>query len=336
MSSLMNSAAEFSNVATQAFLVRVIVSKWTARKLDKEASKKTTADNGATEKAGVRTYKSLVSGEALETIAGIETRARSEHRKRTVPWVYDGPGAIAGAGYADYVATMAGLESEFNAAVSAFVAGYAGYREAQRANLGSLFNDSDYPAPELIRDKFGFVVMSEPMPRANDFRSTVLDAESIAKIQADIESRFNSAMAGAQREAWQRIEERVGHMAKRLREYAPARYDTDGKLVDRAKTFHASLVENVQELVKLMPSLNVTGDSELSAMAERMQRELCAESAGMLKDDETLRESVAQSAENIMRDIWTARRAARGAAVESASIAADATGETQAAETIAA
>ena len=54
-----------------AFLVRLSISQWTGRKLDKSATRDTKARAGANEKAGVKVYKSLISAEALDKVASI-------------------------------------------------------------------------------------------------------------------------------------------------------------------------------------------------------------------------------------------------------------------------
>jgi hypothetical protein len=310
-----------AQVSGNAMLVRLSISMFTGRKLDRKASKSTKEQNGATEKAGVKVYKSIVSAEALEKISAVSSKARAQHETRTVPWVYKGPGAITAAGYAGYMATMNGLKAEFLAAVDSFMSGYADYREAARADLGVMFNDSDYPAADIVRSKFDFDVAAEQMPVANDFRVALGTGEA-DKIRADIERRFNDAMSGAARAAWERIAERVGHMAEKLRAFKPSA----GKGDKADGIFRDSLVDNVRELVAVLPSLNITGDAALTRIADRMQRELCAVDASALRDSDSARNAVAESAESIMaevarsaestmQDAWAKRRAARTAGV---------------------
>ena len=185
-----------------AFLVRLSISQWNARKLDKTATQQAKERSGASDKAGVKVYKSLVAAEALDKIESIASAARVEHRKRTVPWQYDGPGAITADGYPVYKATMAKLEKEFQHAVNAFYGCYDQEREAAREFLGAMFNVSDYPASATLQDRFAFSVSCEPMPQADDFRVNGLAPELVDEIKKDIKDNNDKAMNNANDAAW--------------------------------------------------------------------------------------------------------------------------------------
>src|SRR5215467_6625363 len=112
-----------------AFLVGYSASVWTAHKMDKAATKEANARAGAVDKSGVKVYKSVIAADALDKVISIAGAARNEHRKRTVPWSYDGPGAITAEGYAPYKAAMAAYEKEFHTAVAYFYSVYEQERE---------------------------------------------------------------------------------------------------------------------------------------------------------------------------------------------------------------
>jgi hypothetical protein len=82
-------------------------------------------------------------------------------------------------------------------------------------------------------------------------------------------------------------------MSEKLREY---------KGEDRT-FFTASLVENVRELADLLPAFNLTNDPVFDGFAKRIQRELCAEDAKTLRENDKVREVVQKSADDILRDV---------------------------------
>ena len=295
-------------IVQQAFLVRPSISVWTARKLDRAVTRKTADQNHATDKARVKVYKSLISDKALEAVQEISNKARSEHRKRTVPWHYDGPGAITAAGYADYLREMESLQAAFSQAVEALLSAYAPAREAARADLGTMYDETDYPAVDVLRQRFSFTVASEPIPQSADFRVVGLSDAQSKSIKADMEKRLNEALEKAQGDCWDRIVKRVEHMRDTLRQYQSADESTSGKVQGK---FHDTLVGNVRELISVLPSLNITNNPDLTAIAVRLERELCAEEASTLREDATTRKSVADSAEQILQDVWAKRRATR-------------------------
>lgn len=291
-----------------AFLVRLSITQWSPNKLDKQATEKTRADAGANAKSGVRVYKKLVSASALDAVVSAAGAARADHRLRTVPWQYDGPGAIAAAGYTDYCKAMEGHRACFNVAVAKFVEAYDREREEQRGNLGDLFNPLDYPPANEVEGAFSFSVAAEPMPESAHFKGAGLSEKEAEEIRFGIEARHKAAMAQAQAEAWDRITVHVEKMIAKLRAFKPA---TDDHKADGI--FRDSLVGNIQELVNVMPSLNITNDPDLTAVTTRLQTELCALTAGQLREDDGARDGVATAAESIMREVWARRQRERTA-----------------------
>lgn len=303
-----------SNVLSErAMLARLNIRQWTARRLDKRVTDKVNQEHGAANDAG-RYNKLLVSKNALAEIQRIAGAARDEHYSRTLPWHDEGARILSAAGYMAYADAMRKHRQEFESAVASFVAGYPDFVADARTRLNGLFNAADYPACGDVESRFAFSIGIDPCPDAADFRVDIGDAQAEA-IRADIEARAKQAMADATRDVWQRIADRVGHMAERLRAYDPPehetfqRLDSKGKQVTATRTtkeasgvFRDSLVENVRELVALLPFLNVTGDSALAAVADRMQA-LCRDDATTLRNNGAARASVAAEAESILADV---------------------------------
>ncbi|MGI8552470.1 MAG: hypothetical protein ACR2PL_17030, partial [Dehalococcoidia bacterium] len=86
------------------------------------------------------------------------------------------------------------------------------------------------------------------------------------------------------------------HMVERLWSYRVTAEGVNGK-------FHDTLVENVRELVDLLPTLNVTGNTTMAELSERMKAELCRYSAQTLRDSTSARERTAAAAEDILHHI---------------------------------
>jgi hypothetical protein len=290
-------AAPASHVlASRAMLSRINVSQWTARKLDKKVTRETNAAHNAASDAG-RYNKRLISEDALAKIAGVATEARTYHYAVTLPWLDDGARILPAAIYLDYSKRMREFKAEFAAAVAEFVAAYPDYVNAARVRLNGMFNAGDYPDARTIETRFAFGVRVANMPAGADFRADVGDAAAAA-IRADIERDAQAALQVATRDAWQRVAESVGRMAERLAAYKPA---TEA---ERAQgVFRDSLVENVRELVAILPALNIAQDPELTRIAERMARDLCGNDASALRDDNEARETTAKAAAEIVAQV---------------------------------
>lgn len=287
-----------------SFVVRLSCSVWTARKLDKTATREAKDRAAASDKAGVKVYKNLIAAEALDKIESIKNQAYLEHRKRTVPWTYDGAGAITSEGYPAYKAAMSRYEKEFHQAVSAFYQVYEKERDAAREYLGNMFNESDYPTSASLQGKFAFRVIAEPMAQADAFRVQGLAPELVEEIKNNIVDNNVNAIQNANNAAWTRVIERVEKLKIGLEAYKPG---GNGQKVEGK--FHDTLIGNIAELASLIPSINVANDPDLSRMAQKLNS-LTAYTAQDLRESDALRQEVTKQAGLVLAGINAAYRQA--------------------------
>lgn len=285
-----------SLLSERAMLARVQIKQWSATKTDQKVTDQVHEEHHASDDAG-RYLKRLVSKNALAELAKVARQARAIHEKRTLPWEDTGARILSAAGYLEYAAEMAKFREAYEAEADRFAAGYDDFVTDARIKLNGMFNPADYPAKETIRAAFSFSIKVSPLPAAADFRVALGDAQAEA-IRADIEARTKAAVADAMRDVWQRVAEHVGHMAEKLQSFKPATGQGDKS----QGVFRDSLVGNVRELAGLLPSLNITGDPALTAVADRMQA-LCRQDAETLRDDATARATVAAEAAAILESV---------------------------------
>lgn len=284
-----------ANITDKAMLASVTVTQYTGRKHDKKVSQDVAAEHGTSVDVG-RYNKVLLAKSALEQITRAAGAVRDFHYKNTLPWEDDGARILAGVNYFDYCRGMNGLRADFDREVARFVANYDEYVNDSRARLKGLFVAADYPSAKDIARRFTFDYKFKPIPLKEDLRIN-LNQEEVGRIRADIERRTNAAIAEAVRATWQRVHDVVAHMAERLRAY---KTNDEGKVEG---AFRDTLVANIRDLAELLPRLNVTGDAQLDATAQRLRAELCAASAQDLRDSEPLRAKVATEAERILAEL---------------------------------
>ena len=288
---LQNIASPLSRKAT---LVAVVISQWTARKLDKRVTDEVNRAHGAAEDAG-RYNKLLIEAKRLEKINSIVSQARTLHYTLTKPWCDDGLRILPNALHAKFSDEFRKLKREFAQAADDFCRDYPRFVEERERALNGLFNASDYPSPEDIRSKFQLDVKIFPVPDAGDFRSDVLDADTVEDIRRELTDTSDKVLNDAMKDTAQQIAKVVGHMSEKLAAYK----NTEGK----KNFFTASLVENVRELADLLPAFNLTNDPALDQLAKRITRELCAEDAEVLRNNDAARASVKKSADDILKDV---------------------------------
>ncbi len=279
-----------------AMLASVTISCWTARKHDKAASHLVAFENEATDQAG-RYNKVLISKTALKAINQTVNKTRSTHYEQTLPWTDDGWRILTAANYFNYMREMASLKRAFEGRVIDFLDNYNQAKEEARLDLGKLFNEDDYPSEKALRKKFEIDIKINPLPKGNDFRVDLNEAQ-VASIQTKIEERLKEGQRIAMQDIWLRIHKAVTAMRDRLENY---RYDPEaGKMIGY---FRDTLVTNIIDIVDLMPRLNIASDPKLDEMCARLKNDLCNDTAQSLREDSQLRETTKQKAEDILNSM---------------------------------
>jgi len=133
------------------------------------------------------------------------------------------------------------------------------------------------------------------LPSADDFR-VQLGSREVNRIRRQIEASTRQAMDDAMHEVYGRIFKVVEHMATRLRAYTVT---ADGV----QNTFRDSLVENVRELVDVLPALNINNDPRLTDVISHMRDNLLTYSGDVLRDSAAARIETAQAAEAILKSV---------------------------------
>jgi hypothetical protein len=270
-------------LSDKAMLVRLSISQWTARKYDRVISNKVANDYNAPQDAG-RYNKCLIAQSSLKAIVTISGEARTFHYANTLPWDDSDNRLLPAANYLDYTSKMRDLRARFESAVSDFIASYPSLVDEAKITLAGMFDPTDYPHISEIPRRYSFNVSVSPLPESSDFRVT-LQSEDIAQIKADLESRAIEAQSRAMTELWQRTYDAVKHLCDKL---------SDGKAI-----FRDSLIENISELVNLLPKLNILDDVNLEAARQNIEAQLIREPSD-LRTDQTLRQTVASEAAGIL------------------------------------
>lgn len=275
-------------ITDKAMLVSVHVSVWTARKHDKRVTERVAQEYGADTRAGRYNKKLLANAEKLEEINNLVGRIRKWVCSVTLPWSDDGPRILPAEIYFEFGKQWTGFESEFERAVDGFLAVYHQYVEEVRPILGAMFREDEYPSVARLREKFSIKRDILPIPTGADFRVSLNEAEQ-ERIAREIDEANKRTMAAGIRELWQRLYKVVRHMADQFG-------DPDRKL-------YATTIENLKDLVDLLPMLNLAADPDLTALTERARVELCQYTTEDLRRSPATRKAVAAQAAGIAQRI---------------------------------
>lgn len=276
------------DLSKKSMLVGLSISQWTARKFDRAASREVWTTHGATSDSGRFSKALLPCANELQAIATNANDARAFYYANTLPWADDGLRILPVENFIEFSGKMSQYKNNHERLVGIFNEKYPALKDAARFALGTLFSEADYPHESRIKDKFAFKVSVRPMVVSQDFRCTLADDE-VAKIQTDIAAEVNQSVQDAMKDVWDRLHDAVKKMAD--------------KLSEPEAIFRDTLVENVRELVDVLPRLNLTDDPALTAVINEVRDKLTGREPDQLRKDKDARQDAAAQAAALLEKI---------------------------------
>jgi hypothetical protein len=278
-------------ISSSAILVELSISVWTARRLDKTASRAVTATNNAA--SGVANVNKKLLGDCaeLDAVQKFAANARNIHYSMSMPWSDMGMRLVPTAVYLNkYSKTMSELEQEFYRLVNIFLDAYQWEIGQSQVKLGDLFNPDEYPSTDAVRNKFRFQLHEMPVPDVGDFRLDIGN-EAMTALADKYKNYYTTQLNNAMGDLWQRTHTALTKMSERL-DYA------DGQT---KKVFRDSLVDNVVEMVELLDACNITNDTQMSAMKNRLEDTLRGVTPEALREDGYLRATTKRAVDDIIK-----------------------------------
>ena len=275
-----------TDLSQKAVLIKLSVSQWTARKFDRAVTQEVADAHGVQADAG-RYNKVLIESSEIKKVAKATNAARTFFYANTLPWS-DEYRIRPTQGYMEFINDLGEHKTEFQNRVMDFCGMYSDLQTKARLTLKGMYNPGDYPSPERINKKFDFSVSVLPLAGAKDFRIN-LSKEQVAQMGAQLERQNAKAVKQAMRTAWTRLHDAVTHMAD--------------KLSGEKTVFRNSLVDNLEELTRVLPVLNITNDPELAKVCDEISRSLCSYDPDTLRKDDLARGKTGRAAKKISKAI---------------------------------
>ena len=221
-----------------------------------------------------------VAHPAFRAVTAVRGQVESHWRSLTLPFPEAGVRLIRQERVDEFARRMAGYRADLDHAVAALDRHYAELRAAARDRLGSLYDESDYPA--TLVGLFG-VAWDFPSLEPPGYL-VALSPAVYEQERARVAARFEQAVELAERAFLDEFARLVEHLAGRL-----AGAGEDGE----PKVFRDSAVGNLRAFFERFKELNVRSNPELDALVERARRAVRGATAQGLRDEPELRERVA-------------------------------------------
>lgn len=254
-------------LSEKAMLVTLTIGMFAPRKTDRRVTHETNTAHNTDSRAG-RYIKNLLPEQSIQPITKLASEIRAYNLSNTLPWLNDGTRMLPAAKWCDYTTQIRAYRSRWDEAVSRFINDYSTYVEEAKVILNGMFNADDYPPADEVRRKFVFRTTTLPLPDCQDFRVGLVNGE-LAEIQAEMSERLAEVREEARRELHSRIMEPVARMAERL-----SKSDA---------VFRDTLVENIREIVMVIPDLNIDNDPALTSLSDAAKE--------LIVDPQTLRDN---------------------------------------------
>jgi len=269
-----------STLKTQALLVSLSITK---PQMTKKDHKGTFAAEAATNALNAGAYiKRLFPKHLIDPITSIEGEARSYLYAYTVPW-NKGSQLLPSKRYMVFAAQMAKHELMFDQAVVVFLNNFVQVMTEAEQAQGDMFNANEYPDLSELRSRFSMHTRYFPIADMSDFRLEI-EKEALADVKQQVRASIESALTESMKEPYERLFNAVSRIATQCSE-------------PKAR-IHDSLMENLDELLDILPDLNFTNDRNLAALLEQCRTNISV-MPETLRVEPGIRANVAKQAKEI-------------------------------------
>lgn len=273
------------SIVRDALVVNLAIGQWVGQRLDKGASRKVTEDAGADADAA-RVNKHLVPKETLLPIQQAATAVRNHYYSKTLPWRDNGDRLLTRKMFTIFMDEHGPMKEKWQAEVDTFLATtYPSAVARAEFRMGELFNADDYPSVDQLRTRFHITLDLDAVTDAKDFR-VKLEDEQLDEVRTQMEDAMRSRLQKAVGDIWTRLGDTLEHFQRTM--------------ADPAKVFRDSTVENLKEIVEMLPNLNVLDDPHLNELGVAITKNLLGWEAKDLRKQPEARAQVASAAAGIL------------------------------------
>ena len=278
-------AFDESSLRERAVLIHFTIGRWYGSGADMAVVEEIRQAKEATGEIGAFT-KRMMKRERLQEINAVTNAARRYHKLMTLPWGDGGARLLSSDVFVEYKKKMTAYEQDFNAAVENFLAQYPVFVKEEKKNLGALYRESDYPSAEDMRFNFRFLVAIDVIPDSKDIR-VKLSAEQAAEIRKDVEARTHESLKAAVGSIYARIGDQLKEAKRKLDE----------------GTVRVNMFSGMQEVIDLLPKLNILNDPDLNRLGREVQHDLLSVDVGALKEDTSMVKATGEKAAKLLKSL---------------------------------
>lgn len=255
-------APHLTTLADKAMLIRVKLGVYSAYAFDAEA----TARAYGTSKVGRANKHLLKESRRLKGTTEAFNAIRTAVNQRTTPWLDEGTRLFKNEDYLDMARDLAVLQNIAESFADDLATNWHNEVLQDQLRFGqigalngtpSVFDATDYPDANQLRDRFYCEIRYMPVPDTGDFR-VELGAEQTAAFERTI----REAEEAAQKYALTQMVEPTAALIRKLGEFKG----------DKGQRWHESLISNVLEVTKRIRFMNISDDPAIYAVSKELEQ----------------------------------------------------------------
>ena len=272
------------NLAERAVQVSLNLSVWQGKADDKSAAATVESTHSA-RRGSTSVRKKLLPGcVEHENVLTLFNSLRTWNYEQTLPWDDNGSRLLCSGNVLDYMDGFRKHKAAIEAALEVFYAAYPTAQAKAALALGQLYNPRVYPDVQDLRRKFATNLNLSPLPNNDDLRNFQgFSQDEVDGIVHDNEIAVQSRLQTAMQDVFARLKAPIDALVERL----------SVPIGEEGSVFRDSLIENMKDVVALLPKLNVAADPQIAAWCKEAEQLIC--------EPEMLRHSVIKRSDTVNR-----------------------------------
>jgi hypothetical protein len=229
----------------------------------------------------------LFDNDDLDEIQAIQSAARGYFYSRTSPWDDNAYRVCPVALYGEVKGTLKDFDSKHIDAVERLVGRRDEFAAEYIRTVGKhVAAEIPFPSAERLRMNFRLEVHEMALARTQDVRFGDLDPKVFEELKRDLTEGMTERLAEAQAELIDRIRKTVERVKRVTGKEKGRIYDTLGTAV--------------QEIVEVLPQLNLTDDPKVARAIKLVAKELGGIDVETLKTDTKARQATHKAASSVL------------------------------------
>jgi hypothetical protein len=288
------------NVLKQkALMVRLTIKNINRNKTDKDLAVIIHDAKKVGDPSTVRVNKSILPKARTDVFMKVSAQGKKYFYEVTSPWDDRGWRLLSIDIFKDFVKKFKAYTTDYKSKVLDFVDDFkSAVEEMQAADvLGNAFKNSDYEKwfnrdgsvnREALLENFALEVEYDTVTTGNDLAAS-LTAEDREALTDEINARATAKFANVQKDVAGKLHKAIAKMHERLS--------------NTENTFRDTLTGNIEELVDIIPMMNIANDPELNKLAEEARATLLKFDPQTLRDDDKARKEISDAADKMAKNL---------------------------------